>query len=65
MPIAHIHILEGRDSCQKKKLIEEVTKAISSSLHSERGKIKVLLHEVSEDNWATAGVTKREEKIVD
>ncbi|SFE89626.1 2-hydroxymuconate tautomerase [Alteribacillus iranensis] len=61
MPIAHIHILEGRTTEQKKKLIEEVTGAIHSSIGADKSKIKILLHEIPEDDWATGGITKREE----
>lgn len=62
MPIAHIHMLEGRSKEQKKQVIEEVTSALQASLGAEKAKIKVLLHEIPEDSWATAGVTKHEER---
>ncbi|WP_078592611.1 2-hydroxymuconate tautomerase [Evansella clarkii] len=61
MPIAHIHILEGRSQKEKKKLITETTNAIASSLGAPPEKIKVLLIEVKKENWATAGITKLEE----
>jgi 4-oxalocrotonate tautomerase len=62
MPIVNIHILEGRTAEQKKTLISEVTKAVSRSLDSPPEKIKVLILEIPEENWATAGITKKEEK---
>jgi 4-oxalocrotonate tautomerase len=62
MPIVNIHILEGRTPEQKKTLISEVTKAVSRSINSPPEKIKVLLFEIPEENWATAGVSKKEEK---
>ncbi|WP_096201581.1 2-hydroxymuconate tautomerase [Bacillus sp. FJAT-45350] len=61
MPIAKIHILEGRSREQKQELIQEVTGAINRSLGANPEKIKVLLIEIPKDNWATAGVTKSEE----
>ncbi len=64
MPIAHIHILEGRDAEQKQKLIEGVTNAMCHTLHADRSKIKVLLHEVPKENWGSAGMTKRSEENV-
>ncbi|MBO9130652.1 2-hydroxymuconate tautomerase [Bacillus sp. 165] len=63
MPIANIHILEGRNVEQKRHLIAEVTDAISRSLGADPSTIKVLLIEIPKENWATAGVTKAEEKI--
>ncbi|RXI98301.1 4-oxalocrotonate tautomerase [Anaerobacillus alkaliphilus] len=61
MPIAHIHILEGRTREQKKDLIREVTLAISRSLQAPPEKVKVLVIEIPKDNWATSGITKAEE----
>ncbi|MFC7392106.1 2-hydroxymuconate tautomerase [Scopulibacillus cellulosilyticus] len=61
MPIAHIHILQGRSQEQKKQLICEVTSAISRSLDAKPESIRVLLHETAREHWATGGVTKAEE----
>ena len=63
MPIAHIHILEGRSREQKNKLITEVTDAISHSLNAPHEKIKVLLIEIPQENWATAGISKADESL--
>ncbi len=62
MPIAHIHILEGRTLEQKRELIKEVTFAISRSLMTPPEKVKVLLIEFPKDHWATSGITKTEEE---
>ncbi|KMJ59960.1 4-oxalocrotonate tautomerase [Bacillus sp. LL01] len=58
MPIAHIHLLEGRSVEQKQELIQNVTIAISQSLGASPEKVRVLLMEVSKENWGTGGVTK-------
>jgi 4-oxalocrotonate tautomerase len=58
MPIAHIHLLEGRSIEQKQELIQNVTQAISKSLKASPEKVRVLLIEIPEENWGTAGVTK-------
>ncbi|MCA0174584.1 2-hydroxymuconate tautomerase family protein [Bacillus sp. RAR_GA_16] len=58
MPIAHIHILEGRGLETKRKLVSEVSYAISHSLDVEISKVRVLLHEIPEENWSVGGVSK-------
>ncbi|WP_408007794.1 2-hydroxymuconate tautomerase [Pseudalkalibacillus sp. A8] len=63
MPIAQIHILEGRSKEQKRSLIKEVTEAIYRSTGADHDRIRVLLYEIAEENWAAGGVTKAEEKL--
>ena len=58
MPIAHIHILEGRSKEQKQILIENITIAISESLDISKEKVRVLITEVPKENWGTGGITK-------
>ncbi|MBM7583785.1 4-oxalocrotonate tautomerase [Bacillus pakistanensis] len=60
MPIAHLHILEGRSQEVKSKLILSVTKSISESLGTNPEKIRVLIHEIQKENWGTGGVAKSE-----
>lgn len=62
MPIVQIQLLKGRDANQKKKLIESVTEAVSTSINADQSKIKVLLNEIPAENWGTGGVTKQEER---
>ncbi|WP_078379898.1 2-hydroxymuconate tautomerase [Sutcliffiella halmapala] len=63
MPIAHIHLLEGRSSEKKQVLIKNVTAAISKSLDTSPEKVRVLLLEIPKENWGTAGKTKAESEI--
>ncbi len=60
MPLAQIHILEGRSPELKKQLIEEVTQAISRSLGVPPANVRVLLYELPKDHWAVGGVTMAE-----
>ena len=60
MPIAHIHILEGRTAVQKAKAIAAVTQALSETLDSPKERIRVLLHEVPPTHWGIAGVPASE-----
>jgi 4-oxalocrotonate tautomerase len=60
MPIAQIHMLEGRPPEVKKKLIEEVTAAISRCLDAKPESVRVLLYEIPKNQWAVGGVTMEE-----
>lgn len=60
MPIAQIHIVEGRTPDQKQQLIRAVTEAIQQSLGAPLESIRVLLYDVPKENWGVAGVSKAE-----
>ncbi|WP_261131899.1 2-hydroxymuconate tautomerase [Bacillus sp. Marseille-Q3570] len=63
MPIAQIHIIEGRTREQKCSLIKEVTEAIHRSTGADHDRIRVLLYEIPDENWAAGGVSKADEKL--
>ena len=58
MPITHIHLLEGRSIEQKQELIQNVTQAITDTLGIAPEQVRVLIMEISKENWGTGGVTK-------
>jgi 4-oxalocrotonate tautomerase len=60
MPLAQIHILEGRTPEQKKKMITEVTNALINSLNVPRENVRVVLYEVPKSHWSIGGVTMEE-----
>ncbi|MCL6598151.1 MAG: 2-hydroxymuconate tautomerase family protein [Alicyclobacillus macrosporangiidus] len=60
MPLAQIHILEGRSKEQKRMLMQEVTAAISRSLDTPPESVRVLLYEIPQDQWAVGGMTMAE-----
>ncbi|WP_026690941.1 tautomerase family protein [Alteribacter aurantiacus] len=62
MPIAHIHILEGRTVEQKRNLIKEISVSLSENLEVSKDRVKVLLHEMPDENWGSNGISKGEEK---
>lgn len=59
MPIAMIHILEGRDDEKKAKLIEKVTDAICESLEAPREAIHVVISEMPKTQFGIAGKTAK------
>ena len=60
MPIAHIHIIEGRTEDQKIRAIAAVTQALSETLESPKERIRVLIHESTSTHWGIAGVPASE-----
>lgn len=60
MPIAIIHILEGRDEKKKAALIAAVTEAISATLEAPRENVRVLLQEVPKAQWGVGGKTLKD-----
>jgi 4-oxalocrotonate tautomerase len=56
MPIVHVHLLEGRSRELKQQLISEITAAVSRTLGNSPASIRVLLHEVPQENWGVAGL---------
>lgn len=57
MPLAKLYILECDSPEKKKQLIKEVSKAISNSFDVPLDKVRVILNEVSKQNWGVAGIT--------
>ncbi len=55
MPIAYVHIMEGRSDDQKEKLIEEVTKALASSLDAPQESVRVLITEMPKQHFGIGG----------
>lgn len=55
MPIVEIKILEGRSSEVKRKLVKDVTGAVAQNLDVPIEKIRILLNEISAENWNVGG----------
>jgi len=55
MPIAIIHLMEGRDEQKKARAIEAVTQALVDSLGAPPETVRVILLEVPRTSWGIAG----------
>lgn len=60
MPIAHVHILEGRDENQKRAVIEKVTDALCEALSAPRENVRVLITEMPKIHWGIGGKSAQE-----
>lgn len=59
MPIAHIHLIEGRSDAQKAAVIAKVTAALVEAAEVSPDAVRVLIHEVPKANWGIAGHSAR------
>ncbi|MHB0766273.1 2-hydroxymuconate tautomerase [Stutzerimonas sp. NM35] len=55
MPIAQIHILEGRSDTQKETLIREVSEAISRALDAPLANVRVIITEMPKNHFGIGG----------
>ncbi len=63
MPIVQIHLNSGRNIDKKRKLVDEVTKAICNSLDVAPEKVRIILSEMALENFAEAGVLAKDLQI--
>jgi 4-oxalocrotonate tautomerase len=56
MPVIQITISLGRSLEQKRELIKVMTKETARIMKTDEEKVRVLIYEVSKENWGNAGV---------
>lgn len=56
MPIVTIKMIEGRTDEQKRALVEEVTKAVSSTVAAPPENVTIIIEEMEKRHYAVAGV---------
>ena len=56
MPVIQITMSQGRSPEQKRELAKVLTKETSRILNTKEEGIRILIYEVSKENWANAGV---------
>ncbi len=56
MPVIQITISQGRSVEQKRELIKVLTKETARIMKTQEEKIRILIYEVSKENWGNAGV---------
>ena len=55
MPVVEITILEGRGRIVKEQLIRRLTDAVVETLDAEPGRVRVIIREVRDGNYAVGG----------
>ena len=62
MPIIQFNLMTGRSAETKRRLVREVTKTVSEVLDVAPETVRILIHELQEDDFAVAGVSVAEAK---
>lgn len=55
MPVIEVKMWEGRNSLQKKKLIEGITEVTMDATGCEKEAVQVLIEEYKRENWGISG----------
>lgn len=55
MPIISIRLAKGRSIDQKRRLVAEVTRAVTESLDLPPDLVSIQIEEFDRENWATGG----------
>jgi 4-oxalocrotonate tautomerase len=56
MPVIQITMSRGRSVQQKRELVEVLTKETARIMKTQEEKVRILIYEVSKENWGNAGV---------
>ena len=60
MPIVQVNMLAGRTVDQKRKLVAGITNVVVESLGVQAEQVRVMIHEMSKDDYAIGGKTAAE-----
>jgi 4-oxalocrotonate tautomerase len=56
MPVIQITISQGRSVEQKRELVKVLTRETARIMKTDEEKVRILIYEVSKENWGNAGV---------
>jgi 4-oxalocrotonate tautomerase len=56
MPVIQITISQGRSVEQKRELVKVLTREIATIMKTDEEKVRILIYEVSRENWGNAGI---------
>jgi 4-oxalocrotonate tautomerase len=56
MPVIQITVSQGRSVEQKRELVKVLTKETARIMKTQEEKVRILIYEVSKENWGNAGM---------
>lgn len=56
MPVIQITMSQGRTVEQKRELVQVLTREAARILKTKQDAVRVLIYEVSKENWGNAGI---------
>lgn len=64
MPVIQITISQGRSVEQKRELVQMLTRETARIMKTKEENVRILIYEVSKENWGNAGTLARYEILV-
>lgn len=64
MPVIQITISQGRSDEQKRELVQMLTRETARIMKTKEENVRILIYEVSKENWGNAGTLARYEILV-
>lgn len=62
MPIVQIHLMAGRSDEKKRALVKAVTEAVCATVDAPPEKVRIILSEMAENDYAVGGVLVKDSK---
>lgn len=56
MPVIVMHLIEGRDEEMKRKLAQNITKAVCDTLQKEPSAVRIIFSDMAAHDYAIGGV---------
>jgi 4-oxalocrotonate tautomerase len=56
MPVIQITMNQGRSVEQKRELVKVLTRETARIIKTDEDKVRILIYEVSRENWGNAGI---------
>jgi 4-oxalocrotonate tautomerase len=56
MPVIQITMSQGRSVQEKRELVKVLTRETARIMKTDEQKIRILIYEVSRENWGNAGI---------
>jgi 4-oxalocrotonate tautomerase len=56
MPVIQITMSQGRSVEQKRELVKVLTRETARIIKTDEDKVRMLIYEVSRENWGNAGI---------
>jgi 4-oxalocrotonate tautomerase len=65
MPILEMHLMQGRTTDQKRRVVAAITEAVVRELGVNASSVRILITEHGGDDFAVGGVTMAERKALE
>ena len=60
MPVVTVQMRKGRSKTARTKLLRNVTDAVATSIEVDPGRVRVIIQEIDDQNFAVGGISYEE-----